>query len=145
MLLPFCLGFGTCDPIDVPEEDTCLATDVDAITSLEIGSADGEFEVWTDQTEVFIVIGGQGHAMIPLRVRSTGVQGSCMMTTIQAEHDGQFYAGYSLPLQLYPEGNAMITAPHYVILRPGPPAGSPIEISVLAAGQTTTVQVRIMQ
>jgi hypothetical protein len=139
-------------PADPPQNDTCEQPgEPVALDLLQIGGSndDGSFRPYVDGDSIAIQWGDQGSAMFVIRERIDGDQVPLCLAqeTRVSVPDLGVLAEETRPLY-FPEdvgGTARVSSFIYLPIATVPSAGDTVELSVTAAGLTTTVQLVIAQ
>lgn len=150
-LFLLCTGLsGGCPPPDpgIPEPDICEQPSAAAIQSLELGGAtlDEVFVPWQDGDSVALVFGPQGGAMLPVRLRVRGAEGTCVSQQLTiADATGAILLSLDYPMKLYAQDDgSMVSDTNYAIFDIIPDFDSQVTVSGTVADQTVMYSIRVV-
>jgi len=137
-------------PNPVPEPDSCEGGgDAGEVTAVSFGGpTEGDFVEWSEGEQVFLTIGGQGTAMLGVRLRLSGpTVPECLAHQTELWADGGRIAGDSIPVHTYDDARGgRTTLPMFLILDgPEPAPGDPIEVRTTIGAQTRTISLELGQ
>lgn len=133
----------TLNPDPPPEPDRCDEPVTSGAGSLEIGApGEASFRALGDDEIADIEAGTQGADMLMVRYRVSGIEAGCVTqrTRIARASDGELIGQSEVPLRVYPEGEALATREHFVVLDRVLAAGEGIVVSAELAGATDEVR-----
>ena len=127
----------------VPDVDSCANPNAITVESLEIGAPtlDSVFQPWMDNDPVAFVIGDQGSAMIPMRIRLRGAIGGCVFQhTTFTDAGGELFFESSVALGIYRQSDgSFVTNTHWLIVNgPRPVTGDRAIVTTTVAATTTS-------
>jgi hypothetical protein len=128
----------------VPDPDSCETPGVGTLSTVELGTADeGTFSPLQSGQAVDLVFGGQGGAMVPVRLRLSGSDvPSCLAHMTEVYYDGQQIASDSVPVHTYEDdGGARSTKAMFLVLFGSEPApGQTFEVRTTVGSTTETLE-----
>ncbi len=134
-----CIGFCNPAPSGPPPEDTCTGGSADGVDTIEVGPNVDPFVPYKDGDEPNFVLGGQGFAMLPIRIRVGGPNPPACLAQRTVVLDSRGYESGidNDPRAAYPDGRYRTTGSGdhalYVVLGYGP--STPLELSVTVGGK----------
>lgn len=124
-LLAVSVILAACGP-NIPEPDVCDEGATSPASEVQIGQGDLDsvFTPWATETEVELVFGPQGGAMLPFRIQLEAEAG-CLVTSMklvvpastEPPTEDVVVASYQGPLRYYQQPNdSWLSATHYLVL-----------------------------
>ena len=129
---------------DVPDPDSCASGSSGTLSTIELGTVDeGTFIPLQSGQAVDLVFGGQGGAMVPVRLRLSGSDvPSCLAHMTEVYTDGQQIASDNVPVHTYEDDiDTRSTRPMFLVLFASEPApGQPLEVRTTIGGVTESIE-----